>query len=58
MYHIWQWRLFEEGENKEPSDLHCIAFVPTTMIELNDKGPYVWVFTDSWAVANSLADGQ
>lgn len=35
--------------------LNCVLF-PAVMEDLNSsKSPYVWLFTDSWAVANGLA---
>lgn len=47
--------LIEEGKNKlaQCAELHAVFLV--VLEELSSgKSPYMWVFTDSWAVASGL----
>ena len=48
--------LVEEGRNKSAQWVELHAVFLAVIEELNyDKSLYVWIFTDSWAVANGLA---
>lgn len=47
--------LIDEGENRPAQWAELWALFLAEMEELNNgKSPCVWVFTDSWAVANDL----
>lgn len=48
--------LVEQGKSKSTQWAEVHAVFRAVIEELNnDKSPYVWIFTDPWAVANGLA---